>query len=172
MRSVCVFLSTGFGSGLFLSRAAERFRKWGLPAKWTGSGLAGTLIGAGAAALGCPGGRPGVLLTLGITIAAVPVTGAAEEVLGTKDDPAINLDETVGYLWALAGLPLAGLGCWERVGVLAAAFALFRIFDVFKLPAPGVQRLQGGLGIMADDVLAGLLANGCLQAVLRTALKI
>jgi phosphatidylglycerophosphatase A len=46
------------------------------------------------------------------------------------------------------------------------AFALFRLFDISKLwPVSAAERLRGGLGIMADDLVAGLIA-GLIVAVL------
>jgi phosphatidylglycerophosphatase A len=84
---------------------------------------------------------------------------AAEKILKEKDSHKIVIDEVVGYLIAAAFLP----HFWFYP---LAAFFLFRLFDVWK---PGwirySQMLPGGYGVMVDDVLAGLLANLCLQVV-------
>jgi phosphatidylglycerophosphatase A len=71
-----------------------------------------------------------------------------------KDDPGqVVIDEVVGIWIALALLPLSLF--WYLVG-----FALFRVFDVLKpFPISYLDRnIKGGLGIMVDDVLAGVFA--------------
>jgi phosphatidylglycerophosphatase A len=77
------------------------------------------------------------------------------------DDPQeVVLDEWLGCLIALAFVP------WHPGWVLAA-FALFRLFDIWK-PGPIRRvhdRLHGGAGVMGDDVLAGLLAGVLLAGV-------
>jgi phosphatidylglycerophosphatase A len=105
----------------------------------------------------------GVLLLLGIRAA-----GRAEVDFGRRDDGRIVIDEVVGQLIAL--LPLALLVPLGRIadeglfliypGVVTG-FVLFRLFDVWK---PGAvrwaeRRFEGGLGVMADDVVAGLYAG-------------
>jgi len=78
-----------------------------------------------------------------------------------KDDPSeVVIDEVAGQLIALLWAPLR----WPYV---LAAFILFRIFDIFKPPPiRQLESLHGGLGIMMDDVGAGIMA----LAVLRVAL--
>ena len=78
--------------------------------------------------------------------------------LGVHDHPGIVWDEMVGYwitmLWAPAGV------IWMLVG-----FAWFRLFDIVK-PWPigwADRRVHGGLGIMLDDVLAGVFALVAVQ---------
>jgi phosphatidylglycerophosphatase A len=74
--------------------------------------------------------------------------------LGVEDPQVVVIDEVAGVLIAI-GIAAAG-GPWAA----AAAILLFRLFDVWKPgPVDRVQKLPGGLGIMADDVLAGLLAG-------------
>jgi phosphatidylglycerophosphatase A len=76
-----------------------------------------------------------------------------------KDDPNfIVIDEFGGYMVSLLFLPLT----WDN---LIAAFILFRIFDIIKPPPIKTIeiRLKGGLGIMADDVMAGVYTNILLQ---------
>ncbi len=80
---------------------------------------------------------------------------------GRKDPGAFVLDEVVGQ--GLALLPLIGRR-WDdpaRFSLLGlvVAFALFRLFDITKPPpCRAAERLPGGLGIMADDVVAGVYA--------------
>ena len=90
----------------------------------------------------------------------------AEATFGSKDPPQVVSDEVAGFLVALLWLPqVATEMLWLK---LATAFLLFRAFDILKPPPlKQLQRLPGGLGILVDDLGAGLLANGCLQVVLR-----
>lgn len=122
-------------------------------------GTAGTLVGV-ALYLALPP------MALWAYAALVVVTFAAgvwlcertARALGVHDHPAIVWDEVVGYLITMAGAPTGWV--WVVVG-----FALFRLFDVAK-PWPvslADRRVHGGLGIMLDDVLAGLYGLAALQ---------
>jgi len=73
--------------------------------------------------------------------------------LGDHDPGMVVIDEVLGVFVALIGLPFTP---W----VVVFGFLLFRLFDVVKpYPAGALEHLPGGLGIMADDVAAGLYAN-------------
>ncbi len=86
---------------------------------------------------------------LAVAILGVPVATAAERTLG-RDAGAITIDEAAGMLLALAAAP-------RTPAAYALAFFLFRAFDIVKpLPVAGLQRLPGGLGVVADDVAAAL----------------
>jgi phosphatidylglycerophosphatase A len=86
-------------------------------------------------------------------IVSVPVSAEAEILYGKKDDSKIVIDEIVGMWISLIFLP-------HSVRYFALAFALFRIFDVIKpFGIRKLQALKGGWGIVADDFLAGILAN-------------
>ena len=77
------------------------------------------------------------------------------------DDPAIVLDEVAGVWLTLACLPSGDL-------IMAAGFLLFRLFDIFK-PWPvswADRRVEGGFGVMLDDVVAGVLAAITVHAAL------
>ena len=81
--------------------------------------------------------------------------------LGVDDHSAIVWDEFVGYWITMIAAPLSWR--WILLG-----FVLFRVFDLVK-PWPVMiadTRLRGGLGVMLDDVLAGLYAMACLQLLL------
>jgi phosphatidylglycerophosphatase A len=98
---------------------------------------------------------PGLSETLALfavgTIAAMWISGEAEKELGHDAKP-IVVDEAVGQSLALLFVP-------HTVIAFAASFVLFRVFDVWKpLGAHQAQRLEGGLGVVADDVIAGLTA--------------
>ena len=78
---------------------------------------------------------------------------------GKKDASEVVIDELAGQWIALLVVPLD----WRW---WLAAFVLFRLFDIVK---PGLvrmaERLPGGLGVMADDVVAGVLAAALLLVV-------
>ncbi len=100
-----------------------------------------------------------VLLALG-TALAVWIAGEAEKEFGHDAKP-IVIDEAIGQSIALLFVPHV----WWA---FAAAFVLFRIFDVWKpLGANQAQKLPGGLGIVADDVIAGIVACGTIHLGLR-----
>ena len=70
------------------------------------------------------------------------------------------IDEVLGQ-W-LTCLPFAAMALWEY----AAAFVLFRVFDILKpWPVRRLEDIGGGLGIMIDDAAAGLYAMLCLAAL-------
>jgi phosphatidylglycerophosphatase A len=95
-----------------------------------------------------------VALVIG-TALAVWVCGEAEKDLGHDAHP-IVADEVIGQSVALLGAP-------HSLIAFGAAFVLFRIFDVWKpLGAYQAQRLPGGLGVVADDVIAGITSCATL----------
>ena len=97
-----------------------------------------------------------LLLILACAALAVWSAGAAELTLGHDAKP-IVIDEVVGQCLALLFVP-------HRPLAFFAAFVLFRGFDVWKpLGAREIQRLPGGWGVVADDVIAGLTACGAFH---------
>lgn len=83
--------------------------------------------------------------------------GATEKILDRKDPGLVVIDEIVGMLITLAASPVHPLP-------LFAGFFLFRFFDIAK-PFPvrrAEEKFAGGLGVMADDVVAGLYSLACL----------
>ncbi|HIP52432.1 MAG TPA: phosphatidylglycerophosphatase A [Chromatiales bacterium] len=104
---------------------------------------------------------PGLYLSLvaGLFLLGIWICGATARALEVHDHPGIVFDEVVGYLVTMIHAPRG----W---GWVAAGFALFRLFDILKpWPiGPVDRRVEGGLGIMLDDVIAGFLALICLQA--------
>lgn len=96
------------------------------------------------------------------TAAGVWSGGVMEEEHG-EDPSIVTIDELAGQWVALAALPATPLA-----GLLG--FLFFRFFDIAKPgPVDRVQQFRGGWGIMADDLLAGLLANLSVRAVLGAA---
>ncbi|MCL4456156.1 MAG: phosphatidylglycerophosphatase A [Nitrospirae bacterium] len=106
--------------------------------------------------------RPDILTLLAILItifiAGVSSSHAVEKDTGIKDGRYIVIDEFAGYLASVIFLPLTA-------GYLIAAFFLFRFFDILKPPPiRNVEKtFHGGLGIMFDDLLAGIFTNIILQ---------
>lgn len=84
-----------------------------------------------------------------------------ERNLGAHDSKTIVIDEVVGFLVAFTWLPMTWRSC-------LAAFVLFRVFDVLKPYPISVldRRVKGGLGVVVDDLAAGLATNIILQIVL------
>ena len=107
-----------------------------------------------------PQAFPNVLNTvLLLTILAVSLAGTwaatrAEKLLGKKDPGAVVVDEVAGQLITFLFVPwVAG------PGTVFAGFLAFRVFDIWKpYPVRRLEGLGGGLGIMADDMLAGFYA--------------
>lgn len=147
MRRPAVLLATGLGIG------------WTPLAPATAASLAVALILLALAALAPAALGP---LPLGIAIVAlIPVaiwsSGAAERELGHDAHPII-VDEVVGMLVSVWGI--ARLNAPSPALLLAIAFVLFRFFDIVKpFPIRQSQRLPGGVGIVVDDLLAGIAVN-------------
>ena len=99
------------------------------------------------------------------TIVVLMVAGSlagnvAERHFGRSDPVQVVVDEVMGMLITLFLNPVG----WK--GVLLA-FLLFRIADVIKpYPANRLEKLPGGLGVMADDGMAGIYANLALRGIL------
>ena len=100
-----------------------------------------------------PFSQVGLLCFFGVvTVVGVWAAQRAAGFLGSKDPHAIVIDEVAGMTLTVLAFPLT-------VPVLAVGFLLFRVFDVFKpFPIRLSERLPGGVGVMADDLVAGLYA--------------
>ena len=125
-------------------------------------GTAGSIAGLALyGAAGLLGGTPVEIGVLAVVLAVgVWSSAASERHLGVTDPGVIVIDEVAGMLITLLALqPTWG-------GVLAG-FLAFRFFDVVKpFPARWAERLPGGWGVMADDVIAGLYAHLALRLLL------
>ncbi|MDR1979519.1 MAG: phosphatidylglycerophosphatase A [Synergistaceae bacterium] len=76
---------------------------------------------------------------------------------GISDPGEVVIDEVVGMWLSLWGLPMT---------FILPAFLLFRIVDIIKpIPVSTAEKLPGGWGIMADDVVGGVMTNLILQAI-------
>lgn len=147
--TLCYWLSIGLGSGLaskapgtFGSLAALIF----FPL-WLKVGFVPSVIGI-------------VLLTL----VGISICDRASHDMGVHDSGHIVWDEWAGQWIAL--LPLVYFGNSSLL-LIGLSFVLFRFFDIIKPPPIGWldKKVDGGLGIMIDDVVAGLMAGAVLTAV-------
>ncbi|MBD3671687.1 MAG: phosphatidylglycerophosphatase A [Gammaproteobacteria bacterium] len=139
-------LSLGFGSGLSRIAPGTMGTLVAVPIFWLLSGLDPILY---------------LAVTALFAVIGVYLCGRTADALGVHDHGGIVWDEIVGYLITMALVPPEAL--WMLVG-----FILFRIFDILK-PWPirsADRQLGGGLGIMLDDVLAGIYAWLVLQFII------
>ncbi len=92
-----------------------------------------------------------------VTLLGIWAASRTEKLAGRKDPGKVVVDEVAGQLIAL--LPLTLFAAWPlKVGVIVS-FVLFRLFDIVKpYPARRLEGLHGGLGIMCDDLVAGVYA--------------
>lgn len=124
-------------------------------------GTWGSLLGVLLAwAAGTQQAVAGVMAGLAIIVALAGIWAAGRVAahLHTHDPQIVVVDEVSGQLIACLGLATAATSAhdWKY---LLAGFILFRVFDIWKpYPARRAESLPGGLGIMADDWIAGLYA--------------
>jgi len=163
---LCVFLSSVFflsfiPAKLILSFQL-RFRKKTLEERrWTGAGLVGAVAGILTFLLLPERFAESLWMLLLGVIFSVAVSHRAEKVLGVHDDSRIVIDEWIG-----AWIAVWGLEPTLSVPVLMG-FLFFRFWDVYKGPwGHALQKLPGGLGIVFDDVGAGIVANLCVRTLL------
>lgn len=92
-----------------------------------------------------------------ITLAGIWASSRTEKLSGRKDPSKVVIDEVAGQFIALIPVPfMLGTAWWSAI----LAFVLFRFFDIVKpYPARKLESLESGLGIMADDVVAGVYAG-------------
>ena len=101
----------------------------------------------------------GVIIAASLCLLGVYLCGHAEKLLG-HDAGSIVWDEFAGFAVAVWAVPKS----WP---VVLAALMIFRFFDIVKPPPAGAaQRLPGGWGIVADDVVAGIYTNLALRGLL------
>ena len=105
-----------------------------------------------------------ILLALLAIAIGIPAATRVARASGLKDPQFVVIDETAGQLITLIGAPLA----WKS---LLAGFILFRAFDIVKPPPlRQFERLPEGVGIVVDDVGAGLYALLVMQVLLHSGL--
>ena len=102
-----------------------------------------------------------IILTFFILILGFLTSGKAEEVFQIRDAGKIVIDEVGGMLIALFMVPFSPLH--TLIG-----FLIFRAIDAWKpYPIGIIERKKGSLGVMGDDILAGIYTNLLLQFVIR-----
>jgi phosphatidylglycerophosphatase A len=101
-----------------------------------------------------------LLAILLVSLAGMWAATRAEKLLGKKDPGAVVVDEVAGQLITFLFVPWLATGAWTVV----AGFVAFRVFDIWKpYPVRRLEGLGGGLGIMADDMLAGFYAAAVMS---------
>lgn len=143
MTDPVLFLAFGFGSGLAKKAPGTCGTAAAIPLYWLLAQASLPIYS---------------LLTLAATVAGIWICGIAAEKLGEHDFNGIVWDEVAGYLITMWLVPFSWKG-------LLLGFVLFRLFDIIKpWPIKWIDRhVQGGLGIMLDDVLAGVFAGALLM---------
>jgi phosphatidylglycerophosphatase A len=98
--------------------------------------------------------------TISVIVGSILIAHLHEQTLGTHDSSEIVIDEVAGFLVTMTWLPLT----WQSFVV---GFVLFRILDATKpFPINLIdEKIKGGLGVVADDIVAGVIANILLQVV-------
>ncbi len=92
-----------------------------------------------------------------VSLIGVYVTGKSETYFNMKDPSFLNIDEVPGMWLTLYLLPK---------GFIIPGFFLFRLIDILKpFPVSTMEKLPGGWGIMADDIVGGIMSNIILQAL-------
>lgn len=101
-------------------------------------------------------------LVLAVCLVGWRVSSLAEKELGRQDPQTVVIDELAGYMVTMLWLPLSFKS-------LLLGFIAFRFFDIKKPWPVNVldKELHGGLGIMADDVAAGLYAHAVVWTILQ-----
>jgi len=104
-----------------------------------------------------------VLLTLIFILFAIWIANEAEKILKTEDPGCIVIDEIAGIILTLFGLPF-------NITSVTLGFLVFRTLDIWK-PYPIrllENKFSGGIGIVLDDVAAGILSNLILRVFIKT----
>ncbi|MFH0925818.1 MAG: phosphatidylglycerophosphatase A [bacterium] len=100
-----------------------------------------------------------LVLVVSLFLVGVGVSTQAEIIFGQKDSGYIVIDEIVGFLVTMMFVP-------NKIGYILVGFFFFRLFDVLKpYPARAMEKINGGFGIMLDDVFAGFYAFLVLQLI-------
>ncbi len=99
-----------------------------------------------------------IAVTFLIVFLGIFLSDIYEKSKGDHDLSEIVIDEVAGYMIAMTLLPMT----WQA---LTLGFLIFRFFDIFKpFPIGWLDRkINGGLGVMVDDIAAGVITNVILQ---------
>jgi phosphatidylglycerophosphatase A len=100
------------------------------------------------------------VLSLAVTAFSIIVSSRPREVFGSDDPKEVVIDECAGMVISFLFIPLS-------VKTLVLGLCLFRFFDIVKpFPVYKMETLEGGLGITMDDVMAGILTNISMLAII------
>jgi len=101
-----------------------------------------------------------IAVCFAVSLVGIYICGRSAQLLNTHDHPGIVWDEFAGFFITMIGFAVT----WQNV---LFGFVLFRIFDILKpWPIKWIdKKVDGGLGIMLDDILAGIFAWFCLYGV-------
>ncbi|MEO2198014.1 MAG: phosphatidylglycerophosphatase A [bacterium] len=100
------------------------------------------------------------VVLIAVILVGVVAAFEAESKYERRDPGYIVIDEVAGMLLTLLAVPVG-------VGGVLIGFVAFRVFDVVKpFPARQAEALPGGWGVMVDDLVAGLYAQGALRLLL------
>lgn len=95
------------------------------------------------------------LITLAVSMVGIWAASRTERLQQKKDPSVVVIDEVAGQMIALLSWPFLAHSGWTVI----SAFVLFRLFDIWKpYPIRRLEALESGLGIMADDLVAGVYA--------------
>lgn len=100
-------------------------------------------------------------IIIAVVAASVYISGEACRQMGRHDPSSIVLDEVCGYLVSFFLIPLTAFN-------LILVFIIFRFFDILKPYPIGLidRKVKGGLGVVLDDLLAGVYANICANIII------
>ncbi len=102
-----------------------------------------------------------LILFLLFCLLGIWASGRATKLFQNKDPQKVVVDEVIGQLITFLFIPFAV--SWHFV---LAGFLLFRLFDIWKpYPIDSLQNLPAGIGVCADDILAGVYAGTCLALI-------
>ena len=103
------------------------------------------------------------LFIFGVIALGLITSGRTEKLLNKKDPGCIVIDEVAGMLISLSFMSY-------DFKIIFLGFMIFRILDTLKpYPAGKLQHLRGSVGVMADDLIAGIYTNIVLLVILRLA---
>ncbi|MCK5237710.1 MAG: phosphatidylglycerophosphatase A [Deltaproteobacteria bacterium] len=147
LRKLSVFIATGTYSGLIpIMPGTMGTLCWGIPLAYALSKL--------------PTPHWAVAFVV-FTAFSMIISHEAVKSFKKKDPGAIVIDEVAGFALAFFLIPFTVVNC-------IIVFILFRFFDILKPPPiKFFERLPGGIGIVADDLIAGILANLVTHGILR-----
>jgi phosphatidylglycerophosphatase A len=101
------------------------------------------------------------IVFVAFALAGIWASGRTTEIFGTHDPHQAVVDEVMGQIITFFFVPFTM--SWEWI---LAGFLLFRLFDIWKpYPIDDLQSLPRGLGVCADDILAGVYAGICLAII-------